>query len=132
MGYYSKVAIGMTNEEAEKMVSAFKTAFPTDDLFDMEALTNKVVGKEFTCFYWDGIKWYTGDYGYTEITWVMDYLEDLRESPNPYLFVRVGEDMGDIEEIYNEAEEEQWKIHDNVCSPYYGIEFNDSDTEVIV
>jgi hypothetical protein len=124
MGYYSRVAIAMENKEAAGMLKAFAIEFPENDLFDKEySLTNYHVGREFTLFYWDEIKWYTGAYGFPECDWVENYLRSLEESPNPHYFIRLGEEWEDIYEFWNEAESDSFAIHENVVRPYRCIDF---------
>lgn len=106
MGYYSQVAIGMRNANTQAMMEEFIQKFPNSPLFDKcgtGCICHK--GKEHTVFYWDEIKWYEDTEGYEDIQWVMNYLwERLDRETEPFYFVRIGQDMNDVETDCNIAE----------------------------
>lgn len=52
---------------------------------------------ETVVFGWDWIKW---DREFTDVKFVMEFLEEMEEFGHPYSFVRLGEEKGDDEEIY--------------------------------
>lgn len=121
MGYYSKVALAMRNESAEKLINAYNESECDGGLFTEDCL-ERVSNDKHTVFFWNEIKWYDT---YEDITFIMNYLEKEQENEEaePFYFFRIGEEMGDIEEYYNIAEAAYCEIRDNVFCPSYEFNF---------
>ncbi len=93
MGYYSDVAIALT-KKAAALLKAKLTATQDAEkyLFDHPALHNidDATGEEL--WRWNYVKWYDS---YPDVDFVTGFLRELDDED--FLFIRVGEDVGDIE-----------------------------------
>lgn len=115
MGYYSEVVIGMTKKAHEKFI-AFLTAevlkgkFNAGDESPFEVLNDakKTEYDDAIVYKWNGIKWYLDFKSIAAIEKALDNLdsnndsdeddgEDENDNEGNYIFVRVGEESGDIE-----------------------------------
>ena len=101
MGYRSTVALVLTKSDYEELEKKYTSgsipeASSLMDVFDYKGEFS-TPDETYVGLYADWIKWYT-DYG--EIAAVEDFIRDVRHS-----FVRVGEDLEDIEKDVNVSDE---------------------------
>lgn len=115
MGYYSNVAIGMSNEDAELFMEKFKAR----DEFYLPLPYEVYRGGTARVYYWEDVKWYSGE---EDVALVEAFLEELREDGKPVAFARVGEDIEDAEYWYSDTDEND--IYNNLFWIQHSISFN--------
>ncbi len=93
MGYYSDVALALSKHGSTLLKKRLGTVvgderimFDHADLHKVDAATGQELWR------WDSVKWYED---FPDVAFIHGFLEDLDEQH--YLFVRVGEECGDIE-----------------------------------
>lgn len=100
MGYYSEVALCLTQKAYTRLQA--KVAEIEDRVTKYE-VENFLPTAEFSetegdaLFYWSNVKWYED---YREIDFLMSFLYeemDAKEDEEQYLFMRIGETLGDIQ-----------------------------------
>jgi hypothetical protein len=93
MGYYSDVRILIKEKDFNKLCKQAKQKFP-DSLMEHIDIKTTRTGKDtkYIYFGWDCIKFY-----YEEAEYIENFVKDL----NDFHFVRVGEELTDIDEHYN-------------------------------
>lgn len=100
MGYRSDVRIIMKTQDYENILSRAKEeneavySFMKEDSESLEKFEYRQ-NKEYVYLGWNCVKWYFED-GYES-----KYIEEKMKELDEYWFVRIGEDMTDIEEYYN-------------------------------
>lgn len=102
MGYRSQVYLKTTTEGYIILKQLNNKIEKLDD----KPLQYAEIKKTPTGFYkisFDGIKWYKGTYA--EVDNFMNGLDVLNEQGIPYSFIRIGEDVADIEHIVNWTED---------------------------
>lgn len=91
MGYYSDVAIGLREED-------FQALWEQEEEYDytilQEIFESKRTDDGDVVFTIEGVKWYEG---FEEIKRIIDFLDGLERQEKPYSFVRIGENLEDIE-----------------------------------
>lgn len=92
MGYYSEVAITMWQDDLKEM---FALASSKDNALNLLKDAEIRESGNKSVIYWDSVKWYDG---YDDVKFIRSFLE---KNNKEYYFVRVGEEIGDIEEIDN-------------------------------
>lgn len=96
MGYRSEVSIAMFESDFEKLVEDAKTNSELGyDLLKcgvVELHKRKI--EDVVVIYWDSLKWYEE---YEDVNYIMDYLRHLVDINRPYKYIRIGEDIGDVE-----------------------------------
>ena len=108
MGYRSDVRIATTREGYELMceridfISEGLGSYPLMGSEHMPDFLDEQGG--CVVFGWDSIRWYAGLF--TDVTNVVEALEELAECEIPYEFCRVGEEYGDIEFSATDGNEE--------------------------
>lgn len=90
MGYYSEVAIAMWQDDLKEM---FALASSKDNALNLLKNAEIRESGNKSVIYWNSIKWYDG---YDEVKFIRSF---LKQNNKDYYFVRVGEEIGDIEEI---------------------------------
>ena len=105
MGYRSEVCIALT-DAAARLLRTIEEHLPENS--DLRSLLRDSEGdyrdtppphefKELASYesklYWGGLKWYEG---FKEVSDLIGFLENI--CPTNYRFVRVGEDLDDVEE----------------------------------
>ena len=105
MGYYSDVAIGMEKCETVKFLSVMSNKWKDGFLFDCYELRQF---EKYDVLYWREVKWYDDD---PEVQDVEEYLYELQGQEKPVAFLRLGQDLEDIEE---RASDDGWDIF-NTC-----------------
>lgn len=104
MGYYSQVSILMDKESTDDFIKKLAKELPEHIKFYSNALEEgfKTFGidetKPYRIFHFDWIKWY--DDFFPEIQFMMRFLRNIEE-PHYYDFMRLGEDMDDVEHEYS-------------------------------
>lgn len=111
MGYYSEVTIRCEEKAFEMFKEAWKKAAMTPDKV---LKTNDGTGDYI--IQWDMVRW---DTDYPEVAAINDVIKKLNELQDPsdtkdeelgYKFMRVGENLGDIETEQNDGEIELYVI----------------------
>lgn len=92
MGYYSEVAIAMWQDDLKEM---FALASSKDNALNLLKNAEIRESGNKSVIYWNSVKWYDG---YDEVKFIRSF---LKQNNKEYYFVRVGEEIGDIEEIDN-------------------------------
>lgn len=92
MGYYSEVAIAMWQDDLKEM---FALASSKDNALNLLKNAEIRESGNKSVIYWVSVKWYDG---YDDVKFIRSFLE---KNNKEYYFVRVGEEIGDIEEINN-------------------------------
>ncbi|MGN0992946.1 MAG: hypothetical protein ACI4PE_03405 [Bacilli bacterium] len=95
MGYRSEVAIAMKKSDYEELVERAKINNRQDviDLIDYGEVRNP--SDNVVILYWDWVKWYQDN---EDVQYIENYLIEIQENGKPYSFVRLGEELSDIEE----------------------------------
>ena len=102
MGYYSDVALAMQKKDYAEMLDKAKLIDVPDvrrevlELLDKQG--EKYESEEHIVLYWENIKWYPI---FPEIEWIKE------NKPETYAFLRVGEDMDDVEYSSGAASSEE-------------------------
>lgn len=102
MGYYSDVALALTKAGVEalnkKLASIeYEISQPITQFLDGAIQTLLDEQSEAKAWLWVGIKWYIDDPEYyPEVDFIGQFLKEIDE--NDYCFLRIGEDIDDIEE----------------------------------
>lgn len=114
MGYYSDVKLITTREGWDKLDKAVLQVADHDAVAEGNHLTHEsqtvpLEGGKYVLAEWDNIKWYEGHD--IEVTALMKALRNLPED-TPYEFMRVGENLEDVEYLWNTPE---------YLSPDYGM-----------
>lgn len=100
MGYRSKVAIRTTPKGMDMLKEAWDAVAPAPLT---ESCSEWYARNDVSTCGWLEIKW---DSNFPEIQAIDKLLVDF---PHPFSFVRIGEDMGDVEELYSaECPERYW------------------------
>lgn len=92
MGYYSEVAIAMWQDDLKEM---FALASSKDNALNLLKNAEIRESGNKSVIYWVSVKWYDD---YDDVKFIRSFLE---KNNKEYYFVRVGEEIGDIEEINN-------------------------------
>ena len=100
MGYYSKVVIGFSeeaNQKFQKELDILKVDEKLKDLYQKvkDLLERHAEKSRYNAAYiyeWDGIKW---EDQFPEIEWIQNFINSLEMED--FKFLRIGEDVGDIE-----------------------------------
>jgi len=116
MGYRSDVAVAIMFNTKEDLV-AFRTKHKILGGIGEREITNLNVieyeNKVVAFAYYDSVKWYDG---YEDVKAVMQMLEDAQEHKFSTMFIRLGEELDDIEFnpfICNDDQGEvAWTLHD--------------------
>lgn len=127
MGYRSEVAVAIPKkvyEENKIIAENFQKEHPDSYKYELLLNPSKIINKEdsyFTVLYWDYLKWYNE---FEDVKTITDIIENLDESEH-YAFLRLGEDAGDIEEIYHEGTKDigDESVYDQFYYEY-AIKFN--------
>lgn len=127
MGYRSEVAVAIPKkvyEENRIIAEGFQKEHPDSYKYELLLNPSKIINKEdsyFTVLYWDYLKWYRE---FEDVKTITDIIENLDES-EPYAFLRLGEEAGDIEEIYHEGTKDigDESVYDQFYYEY-AIKFN--------
>lgn len=104
MGYYSQVSILMDKESTDEFIKKLANEMPEHLGYFGEALEEgfKTFGidetKPYRIFHFEWTKWY--DDMFPEIQFMMRFLRNIEE-PHYYDFMRLGEDMDDVEHEYS-------------------------------
>lgn len=93
MGYYSEVAIAMWQDDLKEM---FALASSKDNALNLLKNAEIRESGNKSVIYWISVKWYDG---YDDVKFIRSFLE---QNNKDYYFVRVGEEIGDIEEIISQ------------------------------
>ena len=118
MGYRSEVSITLLSKDYKQLIKdaeKIEDGSVKDDVFYLLKESPKITEhtqvsdrpKVMTLHY-DWIKWYDD---YPEIIWIMAHL------PHPHIFLRVGEDINDIEQDYDVSDADSqdfWYLSDYV------------------
>ncbi len=96
MGYYSEVAITLYEQDFRALIR--RAAEESEDSLALirRATLYQDEQNETVSITWNSIKWYEG---FSDVEFIMSFLhsDDMQ-----YQFKRVGEEIGDIEEEYND------------------------------
>lgn len=97
MGYRSDVAVVITVERKESFELILNELNAMELVKKYGSISDN--GVDGICIKWESIKWYTGFMGYDEINAFVKWLSKEAEEENiSYHFIRIGEDVSDIEE----------------------------------
>lgn len=110
MGYRSDVSITMYQEDFDAMVQrASSENEEALSLIKYATLFQDAKNKTVTMF-WNCVKWYDNfeDVGFIE--------SFIKKEGVQYRFIRVGEEMGDIEE---ESNDDDWALYDSIRAEQY-------------
>lgn len=92
MGYYSDVAIAVQKKDYIKLKQAISSLCSAADLIEAAQKTEIQIDKEkYVVLKWQSIKWYND---FEEISLIEKFLKKIPHHD----FIRIGEEMDDIEE----------------------------------
>lgn len=92
MGYYSDVAIAVQKKDYIKLKQAISSLCSAADLIEAAQKTEIQIDKEkYVVLKWQSIKWYND---FEEISFIEKFLKKIPHHD----FIRIGEEMDDIEE----------------------------------
>lgn len=110
MGYRSDVSITMYQEDFDAMVkSAASENEEALSLIKYATLFQDVKNKTRTMF-WNCVKWYDD---FEDVGFIESFIE---KEDVQYRFIRVGEEMGDVEEKFNDND---WALYDSIRAEQY-------------
>ena len=110
MGYYSNVAITLYEEDFETLIRrAAEEATGALDLIKYASLYKDDTHNTIT-MNWSSVKWYEG---YGDVGFIMSF---IRSGDTQYHFIRIGEEVGDVEEENND---EDWMLCDSTYVEQY-------------
>lgn len=124
MGYYNKVRLLTTEKAWDKLVKAIdkyndehEDAGYARQLCEPDA---ELHGGDMVYVAWESIRWW-------EERWPAQafFMETLRNSGEPYRWIRAGEDLGDVETHNNDKDDKLPDLYAEVC-------FNDEEIETIL
>ena len=108
MGYRSEVAIVIGEDDFNELKRNDKVR---ELLKCAEIIRYLNSSQNIISIYWDWIKWYET---YEDVNIIENFLDNLQEKEHSYHFVRVGEELEDIEERYYEGENDELETWDYV------------------
>ncbi len=139
MGYRSDVRITMSKNAYEKFKkyvnehitnyknNLIKGTISSEMNYDYNLLNHTDIKEENkynqVLLGWNYIKWYDD---YEEVNAIMDSLYKLEENDYGYSYMRIGEDLEDIEELYSDATKNDGIKY--LIQPSYLRCFDDEDT----
>ena len=97
MAYYSMVKISMLKDNYEALIEKANREKQAEVLLDPQ-VCNPVERKDGTVvmtFNW--IKW---SEMFEDCKFVLNFLDEMASENYPYTFIRIGEELGDLEEVY--------------------------------
>ena len=112
MGYYSDVGLALRKKDYQAMLDGISDFTPSRDDrniikdFILGAYKNEVErgGETIVVCQWDGVRWYEDEPAVEYITdFYLNKLEDFE-------FMRVGDDLGDVDECSEHENSDQWDI----------------------
>lgn len=121
MGYRSQVYL-KTTTEGWLVLKKFNDSIENPDHRPLQYAEIQKTSTGFYKIYFDDIKWYEGSF--PEVDNFMNGLEKLEEQDIPYSFIRIGEDVDDIEHKRNWTEDMPYEIE--AFEPV--IDVNDEDS----
>lgn len=92
MGYYSEVRISMLKNDFLELKARAAMVLEYNFIEKLDELT---IRGDAVVFGWNEIKWYQS---FSEVRFIEDYLAELQEKGHPCSFIRIGEDVDDIQE----------------------------------
>lgn len=96
MGYYSDVALVLTDEGAKYLNKLIDSSNIKNDVVKLLKDADQILERDDCILYsWPSVKWY---HVYPEVAFIQNTLE-LNINQEDFYFVRVGENVGDIEEL---------------------------------
>ena len=109
MGYYNDVRICMKQDNFYIMIEQARPKGFTEHNYMLdETKMNITKFKDGTVIFgWNDIKW---EEDFTDVAFVLEFLDRMREEGHPYAFVRIGYDLSDNEEYYYDGKED-----DDIC-----------------
>lgn len=93
MGYKSEVKIAMKNQDYEELKERLEIVGNNILDYQDHIIENPMSEVTIICFDW--INWDETD---SKVSFIMDYLAELREYGKPFQMIRLGERYNDIEE----------------------------------
>lgn len=110
MGYRSDVSITMYQEDFDMMVKCAESENEVALSFIKDATLYQDVKNKIITMFWNCVKWYEDfeDVGFIE--------SFIKRDGMQYRFIRVGEEMGDIEEEFND---DNWALCDSASAEQY-------------
>ena len=111
MAYYNLVKISMKKENYDALIEKANRENEAEVLLDPE-VCNPIERKDGTVimtFNW--IKW---DRSYTDCAFIYNFLDQMEEEGYPYSLVRIGEEVGDVEEVYYRGVDDDDYSCDNI------------------
>ena len=101
MGYRSEIVITLS-KEAKKILEEKLDNLPDEEAENIESMlsssdTHFIHESGAELYHWTWIKWYNS---YPEVAFIEDFLNSLDDEGHneDYCFLRIGEDLGDIEQ----------------------------------
>lgn len=111
MGYRNDVRICMKEENYYTLIERARKEglAELNYLLDENSMETKHYEDGTVVFGWDWIKW---EDDFEDVWFVMNFLDEMATEGYPYAFVRLGEDMGDTEEIFSDGDDgEDYSCH---------------------
>ena len=97
MGYYSDVALTLKKADAIELVRQAQENTYAKDLFN--CVTSIHEDSDYVTFVWNCVKWYSQ---FDNVQFVTNFYQAL----GTYHFQRIGEDLRDIEEEWNDEDDD--------------------------
>lgn len=106
MGYYNDIRICMRKDNYNTLIERGREQDLTEHGYILDQ-TKMNVYKEYkdgtVVFGWNWIKW---ENDFTDVAFVMNFLDEMQYEGYPYAYVRVGCNLDDNEERYYDGNEE--------------------------
>lgn len=103
MGYYSQVGLCLKRKDMDELKSRLEKLgkdrneyYSFMDYADVDRVFDEGTEDEAVLMVWDSLKWYPS---YPEVACVEDFLDEInsRDVDDDFSFVRIGEEVDDIE-----------------------------------
>lgn len=101
MGYYSDVALTLKKADAIELVRQAQENTYAKELFN--CVTSIHEDSDYVTFVWNCVKWYSQ---FDDVQFVTNFYQAL----GTYHFQRIGEDLRDIEEEWNDEDDEDYRV----------------------
>lgn len=115
MGYRSDIRIRTTKEGYEVMKKFVGNYIKEKELkgTDWNLLEHAEIteAEDSITLDWSDLKWYEGIDGYEDVDAIMDSLDELDEKDIDYQYIRIGEEIDDIDE--------RWSINNDSFDSFY-------------
>lgn len=115
MGYRSDIRIRTTKEGYEVMKKFVEDYIKEKELkgigWNLLEYAEITEAEDSITLDWTDLKWYEGISGYEDVDAIMYSLDELSDKDIDYQYIRIGEEVNDIDE--------RWEINNNSFDSFY-------------